>query len=71
MDLQQIQQRLRAAIKNSGIKQKDIARHIGVSAKTVSTYMKADIFPALDTVAKRCALLNVSADFILGISKEV
>ena len=62
MDLQQIQQRLRAAIKNSGIKQKDIARHIGVSAQTVSKYMKADIL---------CALLDVSSDYILGISKEV
>ena len=66
MDLQQIQQRLRAAIKNSGIKQKDIARHIGVSAQTVSKYMKADI-----TFAKLCALLDVSSDYILGISKEV
>lgn len=71
MDLQQIQQRLRAAIKNSGIKQKDIARHIGVSAQTVSKYMKANIFPALDTFAKLCALLDVSSDYILGISKEV
>ena len=65
------EQRLRAAIKNSGIKQKDIARHIGVSAQTVSKYMKADIFPALDTFAKLCALLDVSSDYILGISKEV
>ena len=33
--------------------------------------MKADIFPALDTFAKLCALLDVSSDYILGISKEV
>lgn len=71
MDLQQIQQRLRAAIKNSGMKQKDIANAIGVSAQTVSKYMKEDIFPALDTFAKLCALLDVSSDYILGISKEM
>ena len=58
MGLQEIQVRLRAAIKNSGLKQKDI-------------YMKEDIFPALDTFAKLCALLDVSSDYILGISKEM
>ena len=30
--------------------------------------MKQDIFPALDTLAKICKLLDVSADYILGIS---
>lgn len=71
MDLQEIQARLRAAIKNSGLKQKDIAKAIGVSAQTVSKYMRDDIFPALDTFAKLCALLDISSDYILGISKEM
>lgn len=71
MGLQEIQVRLRAAIKNSGLKQKDIAKAIGVSAQTVSKYMKDDIFPALDTFAKLCALLDISSDYILGISKEM
>ncbi len=69
MNLQEIQARMRAAIKNSGMKQKDIAKAIGVSAQTVSKYMKADIFPALDTFAKLCALLDVSSDHILGIKE--
>lgn len=55
--------------KKSGMKQKDIAKAIGVSAQTVSKYMKADIFPALDTFAKLCALLDVSSDHILGIKE--
>ena len=71
MGLQEIQARMRAAIKNSGMKQKDIANAIGVSAQTVSKYMKEDIFRALDTFAKLCALLDVSSDYILGISKEM
>lgn len=71
MGLQEIQARMRAAIKTSGMKQKDIANAIGVSAQTVSKYMKEDIFPALDTFAKLCALLDVSSDYILGISKEM
>ncbi len=68
MELSEIQKRLRTAIKESGIPQKDIAKSIGVSAQTVSKYMKTDVFPALDTLSKLCVFLDVSADFILGIS---
>ena len=67
MDLPAIQARLRESIKNSGISQKVIATEIGVSPQTVSKYMKQDIFPALDTLAKLCKLLDVSADYLLGL----
>ena len=68
MELKDIQMRLREVISASGIAQKDIATGIGVSAQTVSKYMKKDIFPALDTFAKLCALLDVRSDYVLGIS---
>ena len=67
MELSDIQIRLRAAIKESGIAQKEIAKAIGVSAQTVSKYMKENIFPALDTLAKLCAFLDISSDSILGL----
>ena len=70
LNLQNIQMRLRTATKESGIPQKEIARLIGVSAQTVSKYMKADIFPALDTLAKLCTVLDVSADYILGTERN-
>ena len=69
MELKDIQNRLRTAIKISGMHQKDIAKQIGVSAQTVSKYMKDNIFPALDTFAKLCKVLDVSADYILGIEE--
>ncbi|MDE5728920.1 MAG: helix-turn-helix domain-containing protein [Clostridia bacterium] len=69
MELTDIQARLRDAIKNCGIPQKEIAKHIGVSAQTVSKYMRADVFPALDTLAKLCKFLDVSADYVLGITQ--
>ena len=68
MDLAQIQTRLRESIKHSVYSQKEIAQAIGVSAQTVSKYMKLDIFPALDTFAKLCKLLDVKSDYILGIT---
>lgn len=68
MSLEEIQVRLREAIKQSGIPQKMIAKEIGVSAQTVSKYMREDVFPALDTLAKLCKFLDVKSDYILGIS---
>ncbi len=69
MELSQIQRRLRECIARSGVPQKEIARAVGVSPQTVSKYMRKDIFPALDTFAKLCALLDVKSDYILGISE--
>ena len=68
--LSEIQKRLREAIKLSGRSQKEIAEAIGVSPQTVSKYMREDIFPALDTLAKLCIYLEVSADSILGINSD-
>ena len=69
MDLQQIQIRLRECIKQSSFTQKEIAAAINVSPQTISKYMKQDIFPALDTLAKLCKLLDVKSDYILGIDE--
>lgn len=68
LDLKDIQLRLRSVIKQSGIPQKIIAKEIGVSAQTVSKYMREDIFPALDTLAKLCNFLDVKSDYILGLA---
>ncbi len=68
MELQNIQIRLREAIKQASYSQKEIAKAIGVSAQTVSKYMRENIFPALDTLAKLCAFLDISSDYILGLS---
>ena len=69
MELKDIQRRLRECIAASGISQKELAKRIGVSAQTVSKYMRQDIFPALDTFALICSVLDVSSDYILGIGE--
>lgn len=66
--MENIQTRLREAIKQSTHTQKEIAAAVGVSAQTISKYMRENIFPALDTLAKLCVFLDVSADYILGIT---
>lgn len=69
MDLKNIQIRLREVIRQSNLTQKEIAKQIGVSFQTVSKYMREDVFPALDTFAKLCKLLDVKSDYILGIEE--
>lgn len=66
--LQEIQQRLREVIKMGGLTQKELANEIGVSPQTVSKYMCENVFPALDTFAKICKILDVKSDYVLGIS---
>lgn len=68
MELNEIQRRLRESIRQSGYSQKEIAALLKISPQTVSKYMKHDIFPALDTFAKLCKILDVKSDYILGIS---
>ena len=70
MELAKIQVRLRECIKNASLSQKDIAKKIGVSPQTVSKYMKKDIFPALDTLAKLCQVLDVRSDYILCLCND-
>ncbi len=69
MELKEIQRRLRECVAASGIPQKEIAKRIGVSAQTVSKYMRKDVFPALDTFAKLCAVLDVKSDYVLGLGE--
>ena len=66
--LNEIQKRSREEIRNSGIPQREIAAAIGVSAQTDSRYMTDNIFPSLDTLARLCKLLDISADYILGLN---
>ncbi len=66
--LRVIQERLRECIRESPYSQKQIATAIGVSEQTISKYMRENIFPALDTLSRLCIFLDVSADYILGIT---
>ena len=67
MELKDIQFRLRECISQSSYTQREIAKAVGVSPQTISKYMKKNIFPALDTLAKICKLLDVKSDYILGL----
>lgn len=62
-----IQTKLIEAIKQSGLKQVDIAKKINVTQSTIAHYIKGDKMPALDTFANICEILDLDANDILCI----
>ncbi|MDR1093785.1 MAG: helix-turn-helix domain-containing protein [Clostridiales bacterium] len=62
-----IHKNLREAIQLCGMPQKEIAKRLGINPSTLSKYTRLNVFPALDTFAELCQILDVSADDILGI----
>lgn len=65
--INEIQSRLREAIETSNMTQTEIAKRLGISQSTVSKYMRLNKYPAIDTFANLCKILDVSADDILGL----
>lgn len=65
--IEKIKANLAEAIKNSKMTQKNLAQKIGVSQQTVSHYLNENKLPALDTLAKLCAVLDLDANEILCV----
>ena len=63
-----IKTRLREEIINSGLTTVEIAKGIGVSPEMVTQYCTTTKLPRLDTFAKLCKALDLSADYILGLT---
>ena len=70
ISIEDIQKRLREAIQYGNISQKELAEKLGINPSTVSKYMRLDKYPSLDTFANICDVLDISADEILGITKN-
>ena len=63
--LDQIRQRLKEAITQSGLTQKALAELLKVKQQTVQQYMAGKAMPALDTFANLCKVLDVDANYLL------
>jgi len=64
-----IKERLKQEIKNSNKTIKEIAELLGVSPEMITQYCTTKKLPRLDTFAKLCEILGVSADYILGLKE--
>lgn len=65
-----IKQRLSEEIKNSGLTTVEIAKRVGVSPEMITQYTTTKKLPKLDTFAKLCKELDLSANYILGLSES-
>ncbi len=65
MDL--IKKRLSEELKNSNLTTVEIAKKIGVSPEMVTQYSTTKKLPKLDTFARICKELDLSANYILGL----
>lgn len=68
--IETIKTRLKDEIKNSGLTTVEIAKRVGISPEMVTQYVTTKKLPKLDTFARLCKELDVSADYILGLSDE-
>lgn len=60
--------RLKEELENSKLTVKQLAEKIGVSPEMVTQYYTTKKLPKLDTFVRICKALNVSADYLLGLS---
>ena len=65
MDL--IKQRLSQELKTSNLTTIEIAKRVGVSPEMITQYSTTKKLPRLDTFAKICKELDLSANYILGL----
>ena len=65
-----IKERLSEELKNCNTSRKEIAEKIGVSPEMITQYITTKKLPKLDTFAKLCKELDLSALYILGLSNE-
>ena len=63
-----IKERLREELKNSKLSTYEIARRVGVSPEMITQYVTTKKLPKLDTFARLCKALDLSADYLLGLS---
>ena len=68
--VEEIKTRLREEIRRSGLTTVELARRVGVTPEMITQYCTTKKLPRLDTFAKLCQELDVSADYILGLPEE-
>lgn len=62
--------RFKEELKNSGLKQSEFAKQVGISKQCITDFKSGRSFPSLQTLRLICKSLDVSADYLLGIDDE-
>ena len=62
-------ERFNEAIKLSGKTQVQIAQEVNVSKQCITDYKSGKSLPSLETLCLLCEALDVSSDYLLGLTK--
>ena len=62
--------RLNEILKTQKLKQVDIAKALNVSKQCVNDYTTGKTKPSIDTLYELCKVLDVSADYLLGLTDK-
>lgn len=62
------QKRFNEALLQTMLKQKEIAEQCGINPSCITQYKNGESEPTLNTLYDLCKVLNVSADYLLGLS---
>ena len=54
-------------LKASGMSQKELAQKLNVDASNITNWKKGLNFPSLEIFYRLCQVLDVSADYLLGV----
>lgn len=60
--------RLRALRQEKGITQEQLANKVDIVKASISGYEQSSIYPSIEVLVKLCKYLDVSADYLLGLS---
>ena len=67
--IEDIQRVLIEALKQSGMKQDELAKKVGVSQSMISHYISGRKMPALDTLSRLCSVLDLDANEVLCVER--
>lgn len=70
MSSQKIGQRINSALASNNMKQKDLAKILGVTDNTISYYCNGTRTPKVDQLAPIAQALNVTTDYLLGLTND-
>ena len=61
-------ERLVLELKSSALTQKEIAEKLHIDAANITNWKKGTNIPSLEVFYELCKILDVSADYLLGLS---
>lgn len=70
MDKCKFKERFKEVLYYNEVNQSELAKRINVSKQCVSDYKSGKSVPSLDTLYEICLVLDVSADYLLGLSDK-